>query len=58
MINDYNLLSKIERNDRGTGKGRSCETGGLPKRSNDWLDALKNSTFKKTLIRYLIEAWN
>ena len=27
------------------------------KRPTNWLDALKSNTFKKSLIRYLVEAW-
>ena len=27
------------------------------KKPTNWLDALKNNTFKESLIRYLVEAW-
>ena len=52
-------IKDCERNKRMTGD-RNTEyqlTGHSQKRPGNWLDALRNDNFKKTLIEYLISSW-
>ena len=50
-------IKDCERKDRNKSKQTFCVKGHPQKRATNWLDALKNNTFKESLIRYLVEAW-
>ena len=52
----YLSIKDCERKDRDKSTGTYCVKDPSQKNPTNWLDALKNNTFKESLIGYLIEA--
>ena len=50
-------IKDCERKNRDKSTAKYCVKGPAQKRPTNWQDALKNNTFKESLIGYLVEAW-
>ena len=50
-------IKDCERKSQDKSTATSCVKNPAQKRTANWLDALKDDTFKESLIGYLVEAW-